>query len=218
MSDQNVPIKHSRKELEKQQRRLEILKAALTIFVQKGYHNTTLDEVAQLAEFGKGTLYNYFQNKEDLFYAILEHQTSEILTVTQSALRETQGSLKDKLRAFALATVQHGQANKETFGMIMQELHQPNWECNSRRLELLGQGIQKIWSQLADLFKEEIHAGRMRNFDVMNLAALLDAMIRMYVLTTCNSFWPLDPVTPEASVDMALDVFFNGVGEMEDKG
>ncbi|MBU1707267.1 TetR/AcrR family transcriptional regulator, partial [bacterium] len=59
MTNPELSNKPSRKELEKQQRRFDILMAAKTLFVQKGYHNTTLEEVAQLAEFGKGTIYNY---------------------------------------------------------------------------------------------------------------------------------------------------------------
>ncbi len=62
----------SRKEREREFRRNEILSAALDIFAAKGFTHTTLDEVAEASEFGKGTLYNYFQNKEELYTAILE--------------------------------------------------------------------------------------------------------------------------------------------------
>ncbi|MBU1938048.1 TetR/AcrR family transcriptional regulator, partial [bacterium] len=126
MTNPELSNKPSRKELEKQQRRFDILMAAKTLFVQKGYHNTTLEEVAQLAEFGKGTIYNYFRNKEDLFYAILEHYTAEVLEITKRALQDTKGALKEKLRAFALSTVQYGRANEDVFHLLMREVNQPN--------------------------------------------------------------------------------------------
>lgn len=218
MTNPELPNKPSRKELEKQQRRLDILMAAKTLFVQKGYHNTTLEEVAQLAEFGKGTIYNYFRNKEDLFYAILEHYTAEVLEITKRALQDTKGALKEKLRAFALSTVQYGRANEDVFHLLMREVNQPNSVFFAHRLKLVGQVIRKVWEQLAHLFQEEMRLGRMRTFDAMNLAALLDAMIRMYVVATHSSFRLLEPVAPETSVDMVLDVFFNGISEPKNKG
>jgi len=62
----------TRKEREREFKKNEIISAAIKIFSEKGYEHTTLDEIAEAAEFGKGTLYNYFQNKEDLYLAILE--------------------------------------------------------------------------------------------------------------------------------------------------
>lgn len=45
----------------------DILKAATTIFTNKGFHNANMGEIAQHAGIGKGTIYEYFKNKEDLF-------------------------------------------------------------------------------------------------------------------------------------------------------
>ncbi len=59
-----------RKEREKQQRRNDIIDAAERLFFEKGYENTTMDQVAEEAELSKGTLYLYFKNKEDLYLAI----------------------------------------------------------------------------------------------------------------------------------------------------
>jgi TetR/AcrR family transcriptional regulator, repressor of fatR-cypB operon len=218
MIEPSATPKPSRKELEKQQRRREILDAATTIFVQKGYHNTTLDEVAQLAEFGKGTLYNYFQSKEDLFRAILEYQSEQMQTITMRALEETHGSLRDKLKAFALATFRHGVANHEVFHMIMSEIHQPRFDPTHERMKFLGSMVHEIWKQLANMFDDEIKAGRMRPVKCIYMAALLDSMIRTHIMTMSAPFWPLDPVPEEETIDMALDVFFNGVGTMKDKG
>lgn len=57
---------NKRRDKEKKARREEIVQAALRIFAAKGYEAATLDEIAEAADFGKGTLYNYFPNKEDL--------------------------------------------------------------------------------------------------------------------------------------------------------
>lgn len=70
----NIP----RKERERLAKRQEILKAAREVFAQKGLHAATLDEIAEKAEFAKGTLYGYFQNKEDLFATMLEQEITNL--------------------------------------------------------------------------------------------------------------------------------------------
>ncbi len=44
-----------------------IMSAALDVFAEKGYHNTKMEEIADVAGIGKGTLYGHFTNKQDLF-------------------------------------------------------------------------------------------------------------------------------------------------------
>ncbi len=63
----------SRRERERQMRREAMLDAARAVFAEKGYTHATLDEIAQRAEFGKGTLYNYFEGgKEALLFAVFD--------------------------------------------------------------------------------------------------------------------------------------------------
>jgi len=59
--------KLSRKERERESHRREILDAAEAVFVRKGYHGATVEEIARQAEFSVGTLYNFFEGKEDLY-------------------------------------------------------------------------------------------------------------------------------------------------------
>jgi len=51
----------------KNQREYEIIKAAYDIFQENGYHNTKMKSIADKAEIGKGTLYEYFSSKKELF-------------------------------------------------------------------------------------------------------------------------------------------------------
>ncbi|MFM8323094.1 MAG: TetR/AcrR family transcriptional regulator [Chloroflexota bacterium] len=53
--------------------RLErILEAAAALFAEQGFHRTTTREIAEAADVSEGTLYNYFDNKNDLLFSILE--------------------------------------------------------------------------------------------------------------------------------------------------
>ncbi|MCX7779766.1 MAG: TetR/AcrR family transcriptional regulator [Negativicutes bacterium] len=53
-------------------KRQQILEAAYIVFSRKGYHRATVDEIIALADTGKGTVYNYFNNKEQLFYTLIK--------------------------------------------------------------------------------------------------------------------------------------------------
>jgi AcrR family transcriptional regulator len=55
------------------ERRQQILEAAMGCFARKGYHVTTMDDIAAELPFSKGLLYYYFKTKRDLFLAILEN-------------------------------------------------------------------------------------------------------------------------------------------------
>lgn len=61
----------ARKELEKEKRRTDILNAAEKLFFSKGYEDVTLKDIAKEVKLGRSTLYLYFENKEELFFAIV---------------------------------------------------------------------------------------------------------------------------------------------------
>ena len=77
-----------RKEREKLARREEIISAAERLFFSKGVQHTSMDDIAREAELSKGTLYLYFQGKEDLQFAIFR-KGAELLT--KQMLHEIKG-------------------------------------------------------------------------------------------------------------------------------
>jgi TetR/AcrR family transcriptional regulator len=68
--DNQEKKKMTRKEREIKLRVQIILEAAEKLFLTKGYENATMDEIASESEFSKGTLYNYFKSKDELYLAI----------------------------------------------------------------------------------------------------------------------------------------------------
>ena len=53
--------------IDKDEKKIKILKAAMDVFAEKGFHTARMADVAEVAEIGKGTIYEYFRSKEDLF-------------------------------------------------------------------------------------------------------------------------------------------------------
>lgn len=69
--DDNVPRRSMRRIREKEIRYNTILKAAEELFARKGFHQTSLEEIADLAEVSTGAVYFYFKNKEDLLIKLM---------------------------------------------------------------------------------------------------------------------------------------------------
>ena len=95
MEDQKLP----RREREKLRQRQEMLAAALDLFSQKGYHNVSMHEIAEKAEFAIGTLYKFFQNKEDLYKALVLELCDEFEDAIMRAIEQPQDEV-EKLRSY----------------------------------------------------------------------------------------------------------------------
>lgn len=117
----------SRKERERMLRREAILDAARSVFAERGYDHATLDEVAERAEFGKGTLYNYFEDgKEELLFAILDGIFDEMVQMIEEHFSEErleQHSFRDLMKAFAEARFGFFLEREDLFMILIKELH-----------------------------------------------------------------------------------------------
>jgi len=81
---------------EKNQKRKDILTSAETLFKEKGFHNTKMEEIAAKASVGKGTLYEYFKSKQDIF----DEFCIENVTLIREGIEEISNqdiSFKEKL-------------------------------------------------------------------------------------------------------------------------
>lgn len=82
----------------KEARPEEITAAALAIFVERGFANTRLEDVATRAGVSKGTLYLYFENKEELFKAVVREAMVARLVEFREGIEHFQGSTFELLR------------------------------------------------------------------------------------------------------------------------
>ena len=89
-------------ERRKEARPQELLAAALDLFVERGYAATRLDDVAARAGVSKGTLYLYFENKEELFKAVVRENMVSVLTEAEDYIAQYQGTSTSLLREFIL--------------------------------------------------------------------------------------------------------------------
>lgn len=91
----------SRRELRRQQHvelnRSQLLDAAEEVFGAKGFHDTTLKEVADLAEFSVGSVYSFFPSKDELFLQVFLRRGAELLPAIEAVVDSDDAPL-DQLR------------------------------------------------------------------------------------------------------------------------
>ena len=83
-----------------------IIKAAQNLFTRFGLKKTTVDEIARLAHIGKGTIYNYFKSKEDIFANVIEKETKLLGEKLSDAIQQA-ATPQEKLRAFVLTRMRY---------------------------------------------------------------------------------------------------------------
>jgi AcrR family transcriptional regulator len=205
------PLAQTRKEIRREQefqrRRQEIMSAARTLFVEKGLRNTTLYEIADASAFGKGTIYNYFANKDDLFLAIIHQLIDESNTATEIAMKEAPEGIREKLLAYTQASLTHFHANNEVFLMVMREHHQ----LDPKSMEQFAERYREKLSMLVEPLETAMKAGKIANSDPQQLTVLFDGMIRTYCMAVTGGIWPTDGQLPENVAELMVSIFFDGI-------
>ena len=108
------------KENLKKEKKKHIIAAAATVFSKKGFSGASIAEIAVTANIGKGTIYEYFDSKEDLFFAVFEwyvNKTSSALRVNVSALG---GSAAQRLEAISDAIMNMWDEIQDIFALTME--------------------------------------------------------------------------------------------------
>jgi len=150
MSDKEL----SRKEREHLSRRNEILQAALKLFSQKGYHLTSINEIAKEAQFSVGSLYGFFKNKEDLFLTLFNVEIEEIEDYVSGKTSQAHGT-KERMNIMFEALFEYFEGHWEAFSLLA--VNHTSFELTLK--ENLGEIIHKRQVQFLKLTTELIQEG-----------------------------------------------------------
>jgi AcrR family transcriptional regulator len=198
--------KLSRREREKLLHRRQMLDAALELFSEKGYHNVSMHEIAERAEFAIGTLYKFFKNKEDMYRALVMEKSTEIfgeLSAPLSAEGDTLSVLEGYLVNRARIAVEIAPLLRLHMAIAQGLSFNINAEVEKEHRKFHDQHIAK----LASVMKEGIRKRVLRDADPHSLAIALDGLARsffLYSLTNPNRY-PLETIAPTV-----LDLFLRG--------
>jgi AcrR family transcriptional regulator len=101
-----------------EQKRLKILTAAAQLFAAHPFHKVLLSDVAEAAGVGKGTLYIYFKNKEDLYLSVLYSGFAQLVERMQRRLDQNQLGPMENLAAVIREIVQFAYQNPHIFELM----------------------------------------------------------------------------------------------------
>lgn len=161
----------TRRERERLMHQREIIDAARSIFARKGFRQTTMDDIAEVAEFGKSTIYNHFNSKEDLFRVVLIASFDELVSIVEKILAMEE-PFDRKLDLLTQKLLEHALSSPESIYLMARE----------SRLLFSGNPLLDRIPELFRLLGNEIAAeqasGRMvTGFDAGVIAQLLLNMI-----------------------------------------
>jgi TetR/AcrR family fatty acid metabolism transcriptional regulator len=137
----------SKREQVREERRKQILEAALAVFSQKGYHATNVSDVAAQAGVSQGTIYWYFDSKDDLFQAAL---LSAFMEFGDGSLAPLEACTNATEKLVVLARSMEGFADVAE-GLFM--LFLGYWSSSDRRAE-----SAQIWIDLLRQYKDAVVA------------------------------------------------------------
>jgi TetR/AcrR family transcriptional regulator len=169
-------VKLSRKERELQRHRQEILRVALKMFSESGFHGVTMQDIARESEFSVGTLYKFFQSKEDLYGALLLEKIDEM----ENALHGTLEGGKDEvesIRSFLEGLIRLVKKNANFFRLYLAEIHRTGPGALASIGMEMKEGREREIARLAGVFERGIRNKVFRALDPFLMAAALDGII-----------------------------------------
>lgn len=103
-----------------EQKRHEITTAALRVFAERGFTAATIDEIARVAGFGKGTVYQYFRSKDDLFFAVFEGFVGGMIGQARSLETAHGPSAAERLRGLVVGLVDLDEEARRLFPLMFE--------------------------------------------------------------------------------------------------
>ncbi|HEY8462875.1 MAG TPA: TetR/AcrR family transcriptional regulator [Bacillota bacterium] len=187
-------------------RRLEILDAAMSLFSQKGFERTTVDEIASRAKIAKGTVYLYFKNKEHIFLSIIEkglidlHNLFAEINPGKDYLRQ--------IRDFIYYNLEYVEAHREFYRLFLKERLNVKLlnEADSHRLIMKKHNdLQQI---LAEFLQKGINQGYLRPGNPYDYS-----MAILGILYYFAGYWIMwetsEPLTAKA--DLISELILSGI-------
>lgn len=200
--------KLGRKEREYRQRRSAVLRAAELIFSKKGFHKSTMAEIAQIAEFATGTLYNFFKDKADLYITVIDEKSEELFQFIKKEIFSVRGSLEEKITLLIKAHLSFFEKNSNFFKIFLSQ--RAAFEGIAR--DEIGEKIHKIYLRYVDMITEIIEGGikqgELKGLNPREASYALLGMLNSIITYWLTSGKKKGSLTPKASA--LVEIFFKG--------
>lgn len=187
-------------EVDQDFRRREIFSAAVNLFLEKGFQETSMREIAEAAGIGKSTLYDYFENKDDILLFVLEEET-QFLTDKAREIAELDISPVEKLRQIMRLHLDFFQKNRNLFARLTFEVQR----LNAHRQHAIQKRRYEYQDLVKGVIEDGIRAGSFRKIDSLLTARLIINSLVSILYTTRPT------ADAQTMLDETLSIFFVGI-------
>ena len=182
----------TRRERKKEETRRRIFETAIALFRDKGFEQTTVDEITEKADVGRGTFFNYFPRKESVL-AYLSEERVALAEENAAVLLEDRASANDKLLDIysfaASAYLKDRELSRYVFNEWMQRAFKPTQEAGQR------------WHKLVVAVIEQGQAAGDLRADVQPV--VMESLLSSVYISTLY-YWLCCPVGSEMPLDFPL--------------
>ncbi|MBW1996923.1 MAG: TetR/AcrR family transcriptional regulator [Deltaproteobacteria bacterium] len=165
-----------------------IINAATKIFARKGFFNSKISDIAKEAQVADGTIYLYFENKDDILISLFEEQMKKVLEGMKEELKREKDPVR-KIKRFALYHLKLIEHNKDMAEIIQVELRQSSKFMKEYKnekfieyLNLIGEIVRE--GQEKGVFRQDIVPGIAKRA----FFGALDEMSRFWVLSSRRKY------------------------------
>lgn len=197
----------SRRERERQMRRQAMLDAAAAVFAEKGYAQSTLDEIAERAEFGKGTLYNYFEDgKEGLLFAIFDEAYDDLHEIIRSTFEDapTQRSFRAAFRDLVIRSFSYFEEREDLFLILVKEAHRLCFSDDPDKAAYFQNQQERTINALAPAVEAAMEEGQITTLPAQSVSYMLLEVVHDLIVHRCLAEYRESPdaaaCMPEASL------------------
>jgi AcrR family transcriptional regulator len=160
-----------RREREKEARKQQILDAARHLLFKKGIQSTSINQIARKAELGVGTIYFYYQSKEEIFYALQEEGLDLLFRQIQTIGR-TPIAPDGKLRETGMAYLRFSSRHKDYFDIINYFLATPSVMLGDELKQQIDHKGSRILKLLSGFIRSGVSDGIFRSVDSKKYAVM----------------------------------------------
>ncbi|MEW9554183.1 TetR/AcrR family transcriptional regulator [Nonomuraea sp. NPDC050783] len=172
----------SRRRMSGSERREQLIRISRTLFAEKGFDGTSIEEIAATAQVSKPVVYEHFGGKEGVYAVVVDREMQKLLTMITEALSASHSLIK--LERAALALLQYIEESSEGFRILVRDSHAASGTGTFASL------ISEIASQVEDVLADEFSA---RGYDPKLAPIYAQMLVGMVALT---GQWWLDVRKP----------------------
>jgi AcrR family transcriptional regulator len=188
----------------------EIIAAALDLFVERGFAATRLDDVAARAGISKGTLYLYFENKEDLFKAVVRGNVLPVLQHGEALVENFAGSSSELLRQLVCGWWELTGSTKVAGLPKLVIAEAGNFPDLAKFY--YDEVILRAHSMFRGVLRRGIEAGEFRDVDVGHLVHVaLAPLVMLAVWSHSFACCEQEQLQPQRYIDSYLDMLLHSL-------